>query len=78
MGPVYATIELINADDMALARRHIIGKEEIKSMHLNMLADSGAFMMAINENIQEILQLPFLEKRKAVMADGTIVEYDTV
>ena len=78
MGLVYADIELINADDLALARKHIIGEEEIKSMHLNMLADSGAFMMAINENIQEILQIPFLEKRKAVMADGTIVEYDTV
>ena len=47
-------------------------------MRLNMLADSGAFMMAINDNIQEILQLPFIEKRKAVMADGSIVEYDTV
>jgi len=78
MGLVYADIELINADDLALARRHIIGEDEIKSMHLNMLADSGAFMMAINENIQEILQLPFLEIRKAVMADGSIVEYDTV
>ena len=78
MGLIYADIELINADDLALARKHIIGEEEIKSMHLNMLADSGAFMMAINENIQEILQIPFLEKRKAVMADGTIVEYDTV
>ncbi len=78
MGLVYADIELINADDLALARKHIIGEEEIKSMHLNMLADSGAFMMAINENIQERLQLPFLEKRKAIMADGTIVEYDTV
>jgi len=78
MGLVYADIELINADDLALARKHIIGEEEIKSMHLNMLADSGVFMMAINENIQEILQIPFLEKRKTVMADGTIVEYDTV
>ena len=43
-----------------------------------MLADSGAYMMAINENIQAILQLPFIEKRKAVMADGSVAEYDTV
>ena len=63
---------------MALAREHIIGENEIKSIHLNMMVDSGAFMMTININIQEVLQLPFLEKRKAVMADGSEVEYDTV
>jgi len=78
MGLVYADIELINADDVALARKHIIGEEEIKKIHLNMLADSGAYMMAINDNIQAILQLPFVEKRKALMANGSVAEYDTV
>jgi clan AA aspartic protease len=78
MGLVYADIELINADDLALARNHIIGEDEIKAIHLNMKVDSGAFMMAINTHIQKILQLPFLEKRKAIMADGSVVEYDTV
>jgi clan AA aspartic protease len=43
-----------------------------------MLVDSGAYMMAINETIQEQLQLPFKEKRKSVMADGSIVEHDVV
>jgi len=78
MGLTYAEIELINADDIALARRNIISQDEIKKVNISMLADSGAFMMAINDNIQEILQLPFKEKRKAVMADGTVVEYDVV
>ncbi len=32
MGLVYAEIELINAEDIALARRHFIGEEEIKRM----------------------------------------------
>jgi clan AA aspartic protease len=78
MGLVYADIELINADDLALARKHIIGKEEVKGMHINMLVDSGAYMMAINETIQEQLQLPFKEKRKSIMADGSVVEHDVV
>lgn len=78
MGMVYAEIELINVIDLELAKRHVVGEEEIRRMRLNMLADSGAIMMAINENIQEVLQLPFIEKRKAVMADGNVVEYDTV
>jgi hypothetical protein len=78
MGMVYAEIELINAEDLGLARRHIIGEEEIKRMQVIMLADSGAYMMAINEIIQSQLELPFIEKRKAVMADGSIHEFDVV
>lgn len=78
MGLVYADIELINSDDLALARRNLLDVDEVKRMHINMLADSGAHMMAINENIQAVLQLPFREKRKSVMADGTVVEHDVV
>ena len=78
MGLVYADIELINAVDLALAKRNIIGEDEIKRMHVNMLADSGAFMLCINENIQSYLNLPFVENRTAVLANGAIVEYETV
>ena len=78
MGLTYADIELINADDLASVRRNIMDKDEVKRMHVNMLVDSGAYMMAINENIQEQLQLPLLEKRKAQMADGSINEYEVV
>jgi hypothetical protein len=40
--------------------------------------DAGSYMLAINENIQEQLQLPVVEKRKAQMANGSIVECDVV
>jgi clan AA aspartic protease len=78
MGMVYADITLINADDIALAKRHLIGEEEIKKMTVNMAVDSGAYMMAINETIQAQLGLSFIEKRKAIMADGSVNEYDVV
>lgn len=39
MGLVYAKIELINAIDIELANKHIIGQEEIKSMQVNRLVD---------------------------------------
>ncbi|MFN4286322.1 MAG: hypothetical protein ACK4E8_10205 [Lacibacter sp.] len=52
MGMVYADIELINADDLALARRNILNKDEVKKMTVKMLVDSGSYMMAINETIQ--------------------------
>ena len=72
MGVVHADIELINAEDFALARRNVLNKDEVKSMTVNMLVDSGSYMMAINETIQEQMELPFIEKRKSVMANGHI------
>ena len=78
MGLVYADIELINGEDLILAKRHFIGEDKIKRMTVKMLADSGAYMMAINETIQEQLQLPVKEKRKAQMANGSVEEYDVV
>jgi clan AA aspartic protease len=78
MGLVYADIELINAGDLEMVRRNYMDKDEIKRMRLNILVDSGADIMAINEGIQEVLQLPFIEKRKIRLANDTIVEYDVV
>lgn len=78
MGLVYAEIELINGDDLALVRRNIIGEEEIKRMRVTALVDTGSLNLAINENIQEQLQLPVVEKRKAQLANGTIVECEVV
>jgi hypothetical protein len=78
MGLVYAAIELINTDDLEMARRYIIGEEEVRRYSLTMLADSGAYMMAINESIQSQMEFSFVEKRKAQMADGSVVEYDVV
>ncbi|HOZ80370.1 MAG TPA: retropepsin-like aspartic protease [Ferruginibacter sp.] len=78
MGMVYADIELINEDDLALVRRNMLDKDEVKRMRLEMLVDSGAYMMAVNETIQEQLDLPFIEKRKVQMANSSVVEYDVV
>ena len=78
MGVVYADIELINEGDVALARRHVIGEDEIRRIRLSMLADSGADTMAINETIQSQMEFPFIDKRKVRLASGEVVEYDVV
>ncbi|MEO6979200.1 MAG: clan AA aspartic protease [Mucilaginibacter sp.] len=78
MGLIYAEIELINGEDIILARRNFIGEDEIKSMRVNMLVDTGGIYMCINENIQEQLQLPVIEQRKGQLANGSIVEYNVV
>ncbi len=76
MGLVYADIELINAIDLGLAKRNVIGEEEVKRMTVNMLVDTGSIYMCINETVQEQLQLSIVEKRKGQLADGSVVEYD--
>ena len=78
MGLVYADVELINGIDIALPKRHMIGEEEVKRIHVNILVDTGSYMLAINENIKEQLQLPVVEMRKAQTATGQIVECEVV
>ncbi len=78
MGLIYAEIELINGGNLEMARRNIIGEEEVKRMHVNALVDTGSYMLCINENIQEQLQLAVVEKRKAQLANGSIVECEVV
>ncbi len=78
MGLTYAEVELINRDDLAMARKFIIGEEDVRRMHVEMLVDTGAYMLAINESIQEQLQFPVVEKRKFELGNGHIVEYDVV
>ncbi len=76
MGLIYADIELINADDLAFVRRHVIREEEVKRIKVKMLVDTGSIYMCINESVQEQLQLAIVEKRKGQLADGRIVEYE--
>lgn len=78
MGLVYADIKLTNESDLLLVRRNIIDQDDVKQLDLRMLVTTGAYMLSINENIQAILQLPFVQKRRAQNADGRIVEFDVV
>ena len=78
MGLVYADIELINAGDIALARKYVISQDEVKHLHIKMLVDTGAYNLCINESIQAQLDVPFVEKRKGQLANGSIEEYDFV
>ncbi len=78
MGLVYADLEIINTIDIALAKKSIIGEEEIKSLRVNALVDTAAYNMCINEIIQSQLELPFVEKRTGVLANGEIETYDLV
>lgn len=78
MGLVYAEIELINNDDLALERRNIIGEDEVRRLTVTSLVDTGSYMLCINEEIQAQMQFPIVEKRKGQLANGEIAEFDVV
>lgn len=78
MGMIYADVELINGAELEMVRRKYIDEEEIKRLKCHMLVDTGCCLLAINEHIQEILQLPVMETKQVQLADGRIIECDVV
>src|SRR5919204_1833368 len=78
MGLVYADIELISGDDLALHRRGFLPEEKIKRMRVSALVDSGSYMLVINDHIKEQLDLPVLGETVGRLADETEVRAKVV
>ena len=78
MGIVRAEIELINGEDFLNAKRNVIGEKEIKKARAIAQVDCSFIMLAINEDIQRILQLPVMDKRQVQLPTGETIECDIV
>jgi clan AA aspartic protease len=78
MGLVYADIELISGDDLALFRHGFLPEDQIKHMRVRMLVDSGAYMLVINDRIKEQLDLPLIEEQTMRLADDTEIKVKIV
>ena len=78
MGYVYAELELTNEDDVVLHRHGILSENKIKKVTCKALVDSGAWDLVINEEVQQQLNLRFIERRTVRMADETLMELDVV
>ena len=78
MGYVYADIELVNEDDVALHRHGILPENEIKRITCRVLVDTGAWDLVINEEVQKQLNLRVVERRTVKMADETLLDVDVV
>jgi clan AA aspartic protease len=78
MGLVYANIEIINGGDLEMVRRNMMDIEEVKRLNVNILVDSGSYMLCINESIQEQLELPVVDTKKAQTADNRIIDCPVV
>lgn len=78
MGMVRANVILTNVLDMANAKEHRIGEEEVRCMAVEMLVDSGSYKLCINEAVQEVLQLNYVGERKGQLANGETVHFPEV
>ena len=78
MGLVYAEIELIRSDDLALWRAGYLEENQIRRIPVKALVDSSAYMLTINENIRLQLDLRTLGEQMAELADGTKKLLDVV
>ena len=78
MGLVYADIELIRADDLALFSHGFLAEDQIKHMRVSALVDSGAYMLVINEEIREQLDLPLMEEKIMRLGDETEIKVKVV
>lgn len=78
MGLVHADIELVNSIDAGMAKRGFIRPEEVRRINVNALVDSGAYMLAINENIRQQLGLDKIREQTARYADDSLHTLDEV
>lgn len=78
MGLVFAEIELTSLDDIVLHRRGFLEQSEIKQVKVKSLVDTGAYMLTINDNVRNQLDLPLIEKQIVTLADETQMEVEVV
>jgi clan AA aspartic protease len=78
MGLVYADIQLISGDDLALYHRGYLPEDQIKHMKVRALVDSGAYMLIINDQIREQLDLRVLGEETGRLADETEIKVKVV
>ncbi len=76
MGEVRATARLTNAIDAGLVRRHLLRPEEVRSVQVDGLVDTGAVALVIPSLVAERLGLGRPFKQVAEYADGRRDEVD--
>ena len=70
MGMVHAEITLKNAFDEGKAKEGLIRDQEVRSITVNSVVDTGAASLVINEEQCQKLGLGIVRERNARVADG--------
>lgn len=78
MGLIYAECELLNAGEIYAAKMGYINEDQVKKIKTKLLVDSGAYMLAINENVKIQLNLPKVDEQVGELANGALQKMDVV
>ena len=78
MGLTHVNIKLTNGLDLGNSRSGRLNEDEIRSIQVNALVDTGALMLCINEELRDFLGLLQTDSRLAQLADGTIKKLEVV
>jgi clan AA aspartic protease len=78
MGLVYADLEITNYEDITLANKGYLSKDKVRYLKLNVLVDSGAYMLTLPQHFVTQLGLEKISQQEAELADGTIKLLDIV
>ena len=78
MGHVYADITILNSFDVTAAKKGLIAEGDIKKLTVNVMVDSGAMTLTINDDIAKQLGLEVQDRARVVLADGSRRECDFV
>ena len=70
MGTVHAEITLKNVLDLAGSREGRLKEEDIRSVTVTAVVDTGAASLVINEDLCQKLGLAYIEERSVRMANG--------
>ena len=70
MGTVYAEITLKNAVDGAIYERGLIKEEDVRSVSVTAIVDTGAMSLVISEELCEELGLGIKGEKNALVANG--------
>ncbi len=63
-------VEIINANDTALLKAGYIKESEVRQMKVEMMVDTGAYMICINEELKNQLGLEINDRQEGVLANG--------
>lgn len=78
MGLTFADIKLTNSEDLALLHKGYIQEQEVRSVWVNALVDTGASMLTIPKSIQDQLNLPKVDEQRVELGNGSVITVDVV
>jgi clan AA aspartic protease len=70
MGTVYAEITLKNAADSVIYERGLIKEQDVRSISVTAIVDTGAMSLVISEELRQKLGLSIMGEKKALVANG--------